>query len=48
MKVRMSVLLWLILIVVVVAVIVVAMYWVRKSRRAGSVLAARVSDRGNQ
>lgn len=44
----MSPLLWLLLIVVVVAVVAVAMYFVRKSRRAGSVLAARVSDRSNR
>lgn len=44
----MSVLLWLVLIVAAVAIIAVAMYFVRKSRRAGSVLAIRVSDRGIQ
>ena len=44
----MSPLLWLLLIVVVVAAVAVAMYFVRKSRRAGSVLAARVSDRSNR
>ncbi len=44
----MSVLLWLILIVVVAAVVAVAMYLFRKSRRAGSVLAARRSDRSNR
>lgn len=44
----MSVLWWLILIVVVVAVIALAIYLVRKSRRAGSVLAARVSDRSDR
>jgi len=44
----MSDLLWLVLIVVVAAVIALAMYRVRKSRRAGSVLAARVSDRNKQ
>jgi len=40
----MSVVWWLVLITAVVAAIVLAMYFVRKSRRAGSVLAARVSD----
>ncbi len=43
----MSFLWWLVAIVVIVAVILLAMYLVRKSRRAGSVLAARVSDRSN-
>jgi len=41
----MSVVWWSVLIAVVVAVIAVAVYLIRKSRRAGSVLAARVSDR---
>jgi len=40
----MSVVWWSVLIAVVVAVIAVAVYLIRKSRRAGSVLAARVSD----
>jgi len=44
----MSVLSWLVLIVAVVAIIAVALFFVRKSRRAGSVLAVRVSDRGIQ
>ena len=47
-EVRMSDLLWLVLIAFVAVVIALAMYLVRKSRRAGSVLAARVSDRNNQ
>ncbi len=44
----MGVLWWLVLIVAVVAATLLAMYLVRKARRAGSVLAARVSDRSNR
>ena len=43
-----SVLWWLVLIVVVIAVVVVVLFVVRRARRAGSVLASRVSDRGGQ
>ncbi len=42
----MSVVGWLILLLVVIAIVAVATFVVRKSRRAGSVLAARVSERG--
>jgi len=48
MEVRMTVLWWLVLLAVVVVVVALAMYLVRKSRRAGSVLAARVSDRSDR
>jgi len=43
----MSALLWVLLIVVAVAVVAVAVFLARKSRRAGSVLAARVSNPGS-
>lgn len=39
-----SVLLWLILVIVAIAVIALALLLVRRARRAGSVLAARVPD----
>ncbi len=43
-----SVLWWLVVVVVVIAVVVVVLFVVRRARRAGSVLASRVSDRGGQ
>lgn len=41
----MSVVWWLILVAVVIVIVAVALYFVLKSRRAGSVLAAPASDR---
>jgi heme/copper-type cytochrome/quinol oxidase subunit 2 len=37
---------WLLVIVLVIVVVTVAVLMVRRARRAGSVLAARASDRG--
>lgn len=39
---------WLVIVVVVIAVVAVVLFVVRRARRAGSVLASRVSDRGGQ
>ena len=46
--VAVSVLWWLVLIVVVIAIVAVVLFVVRRARRAGTVLASRVSDRSER